>query len=177
MPDPAAFHEEDDRAAGGAECEQALQDRLRRDLQRYLRIREHTRWEVGTYLRRRRYPEATIANALVELCDTGLVNDRRFAEVFLRDRQRLRPMSCVAVLRELRAKGVEPSVAQEALAACDPPWDDEQLACDLLKRRWARWGSEGRPERATRFLTRRGFSRDVIRAALRHAEDENPRAH
>ena len=35
----------------------------------------------------------------------GLIDDRRFAELFVRDRRRLHPMSRAALLRELRGKG------------------------------------------------------------------------
>jgi regulatory protein len=156
------------RRADGAPVDP--QQALARDGVRFLRVRERTRREVGDYLRRRGHAAELIARALDEMRETGLVDDARFARVFLRDRQRLHPESRAAVLRELRARGVEPEIAQEALAGADPPWDDEAMARDALARRWTRWGEEARRERAVRFLRARGFDPGVIRAVIERLE-------
>jgi regulatory protein len=148
------------------ETEQAGRARLQRDALRFLRVRERTVQEVRRYLTRRGHPDARIATALEELAATRLVDDRRFAEVYLRDRRRLHPLAGRAVLRELAAKGVAREVAAEALAACDPPWDDAELARAAVARRWMRWPEEIRWRRAGRFLAGRGFETGVIRQVL-----------
>jgi len=140
--------------------------RLRQDLVRFLKLREHTRREVADYLARRGHDRELRTAALGEAVTAGLIDDRRFAEVFLRDRRRLHPMSREAVRRELRARGVAAELAEEALADCDPPWDDEVVAVELLAARWARWAPGDRRRRAERFLAARGFTRGVIRTAL-----------
>jgi regulatory protein len=140
--------------------------RLRQDALRFLRVRERTVREVGDYLKRRGHAAALIAEALRELCESGFVSDRRFAEMFLRDRQRLRPMSRVAAARDLAARGVSPPVVAEALAAADPPWDDHALAHALLARKWPRWEAEQREVRGRRLLRARGFGPGTIRAVI-----------
>ncbi|MBM3317612.1 MAG: RecX family transcriptional regulator [Candidatus Eisenbacteria bacterium] len=139
---------------------------LRRDALRFLRVRERTRREVREHLARRGHPAALIRQALEELREAGFVDDRRFAEVYLRDRRRLRPMSRAAALRELAGRGVARAVAAEALDEADPPWDDLELAEGLLARRWARWPADQRRARAVRLLRGRGFGAAAIRAAL-----------
>jgi regulatory protein len=148
---------------------------LRQDVLRYLRVRERTRREVADYLARRGHAPDLIARALAELEATGLIDDRRFARVYLRDRQRLHPLGRAAVLRELRARGVAPELAGEALAGCDPPWDEHELARAAVARRWSRWGAESRRERATRFLRTRGFEPAAIRAVVGELEDADAR--
>jgi regulatory protein len=140
--------------------------RLRQDALRFLRVRERTVREVGDYLKRRGHAAALIAEALRELCESGFVSDRRFAEMFLRDRQRLRPMSRVAAARDLAARGVPPAIVAEALAEADPPWDDQALAHALLARKWPRWGVEQRELRGRRLLRARGFGPGTIRAVI-----------
>ncbi len=147
--------------------------RLRQDALRFLRVRERTVREVDRYLKRRGHAVALIREALHELCASGFVNDRRFAEVFLRDRQRLRPMSRVAVARDLAARGVAPAVVAEALAAADPPWDDHALAHSLLARKWPRWESTQRAQRGQRLLRARGFGPGTIRTVLAELQRES----
>ncbi len=155
-----------DAPAGGADA------RLARDVSRFLRLREHTQREVRDYLTRRGHAPELIGRCLSELVATGLVDDRRFAAMLLRDRQRLRPVGRAAVLRELAVRGVARQVAQEVLATSDPPWDDLELAVQALQRRWARWPAARRRESALRFLRARGFGVTAIRAALARAASE-----
>lgn len=140
--------------------------RLRRDVLRFLRLRERTAREVRDYLTRRGHAPEAIRATLAELREEGFVDDRRFAVVYLRDRQRLRPVSLAAVRRDLAARGVSREVIEEALAASDPPWEDARLAAELLARRWTRWPAEERERRGARLLRSRGFGPGAIRSAL-----------
>ncbi|MCK4412933.1 MAG: regulatory protein RecX [Candidatus Eisenbacteria sp.] len=153
---------------------QAGRARLQRDVVRFLRVRERTRQEVARYLTRRGHAAERIAPALEELTATRLVDDRRFAGLYLRDRQRLHPLARRAVLRELIVKGVARELAVEALANSDPPWDDMQLARAALERRWVRWPVEQRWQRGGRFLASRGFDTGVIREVLEVLTRESP---
>jgi len=128
-----------------------------------------------TYLRRRGYLPDLIEEAVSRAVDEGLIDDRRYAEMYLRDRRRLRPMAGRAVLHELKEKGVSPVQAQEALEACDPPWDDFELAWDAIAGRFVRWAPEQRWQRASGFLRRRGFGSDAIRASLERMSEDAPR--
>ena len=166
------------RASGAPSSEGAERDpvppetALRQDVLRFLRVRERTRREVSDYLRRRGHPPELIARATEELVEAGLVDDARFARVYLRDRQRLHPIGRMAVRRELQARGVDPGAVEVALAESDPPWDEEEMARAAVERRWARWPGAARRERAVRFLRTRGFEPGAIRAVLDRLERE-----
>ena len=149
-------------AAGGSD--------LRGDVARFLRVRERTRREVADYLARRGHPAAEITQAISELVGAGWIDDRRFAEVYLRDRRRLHPVGRAEILRQLRARGIEPALAEEVLAGCEPAWNDEDLASAALARRWPRWRAEERVARAHRFLRGRGFGGAAVRTAIARAE-------
>lgn len=152
--------------SGDPSATDELQRRLRRDLNRYLRVREHSGQEVELYLTRRGYPAEVRAAALEQLRAERLIDDRRFAEMFVRDRRRLRPMSARMVLRELRARGVDDETARGALAACQPAWDDAAMAHALLAARWSRWPRTECALRARGLLARRGFSAELIRVVI-----------
>lgn len=145
---------------------------LRQDVMRFLRVRERTQREVTDYLRRRGHAPELIARATEELAEAGLVDDARFARVYLRDRQRLHPLGRVAVRRELQARGVAPETIEAALAESDPPWDEEALARAAVERRWARWPLAARRERAVRFLRTRGFDAGALRRVIERLEQE-----
>jgi len=150
----------------GTEVEQAAREQLRRDAVRYLRVRERTAQEVRRHLQRRGHAAQAVAAAVEELLERGYIDDRRFAELYLRDRRRLRPMSARAALAALQAKGIARATAQAALEASDPPWDDAALARAALERRWSRWAPAQRARRGARFLQARGFAFATVRAVL-----------
>ncbi len=158
------------RSSGNRETDP--EKRLQSDLLRYLKMRERSAWELRFYLKRRGHQDDRIEKAVTEACECGYINDARFADMFLRDRRRLRPMSRAAVLRELKQKGVEPETAAAALAGADPPWDDYESAFDAVNRRWCRWNHQGRRQKAAGFLKRRGFSGSVIWSVVDRLESE-----
>ena len=153
---------------------------LQADLLRHLEIRERPRRELITHLERRGHDAAAIVEEVRAAEAAGWVDDRRFAEMFLRDRRRFRPESGAAVLRALRRRGVPAEVAQAALAALDPPWDEREVAVAAVARRWERWPTGERRHKAVGFLRRRGFSSGIVWSVLdefereRRGEDDGP---
>jgi len=141
-------------------------ERLRADLLRYLEIRERTCRELIEHLERRGHDPAAVATEVQAAAAAGWVDDRRFAEVFLRDRRRLHPMSAAAVLRELGRRGVPAEVARAALEALDPPWDEREVARAAVARRWERWPAQERRRKGAGFLRRRGFAGGVVWSVL-----------
>ena len=87
----------------------------RKDAWRYLRVRERTRAEMRSYLRRRGHGESIVRDLTEELVAAGLLDDRRFAVIYLMDRMRLKPVGSRRARAELRAKGVSEEIIAEAL--------------------------------------------------------------
>ncbi len=112
------------------------------------------------------YPEAEVEAAIARLRDWGYLDDRAYAEAFVRARKaRWGP----AKLRfALRQRGVDEAVIDEFV-------DEEDAllrAVALLARRWARLG--GDRAKAVRFLQSRGFSLEVALAAYRRLREDPP---
>ncbi|CAN5177043.1 recombination regulator RecX [soil metagenome] len=135
-----------------------------------LSFRPRTAAELRRRLLRKDFPEEIVDSCVTSLVDQGLVNDGAFAEMFVRDRVRLRPKGKHRLVQELRAKGVDPEEAQEAITEV---FEREEVAESELARvaaaKWRPRAGEERPKARARlhaFLARRGFGGDAIREVM-----------
>jgi regulatory protein len=140
--------------------------KLRRDVNRFLRVRERTAAEIRLYLRRRGHPIDLAVQALNELLESGLVDDGRFARLFLLDRARLRPRGFRILEQELLAKGVSPAIARESLAELADEIPEKELARRRLASRWQRWRPEERSKRGQADLLRCGFPAGIVEEVI-----------
>jgi regulatory protein len=134
-----------------------------------LERRIRTRSDLAKRLRGRGFRSHVIDSVLDRLSEVGLVDDRAYAEAFLRDRLRFRPRSRRMLRVELLQRGVGEADIEAAFESLADELDEVRLAGDLLARRAARWSRlepAERRRRAEGLLQRNGFSWDVIRAAL-----------
>lgn len=80
-----------------------------------LSAREHSRSELELKLSARGYSDEEISLALDRLEEAGLQSDRRFAECYIRGRLRRNPEGKGILVLRLREKGVDASLAREAV--------------------------------------------------------------
>lgn len=139
-----------------------------------LSFRARSATELRRRLRRKEFPEEVVDACVDELVERGLVDDSAFAEMFVRDRVHFRPKGRRRMVQELRAKGVDAEVADEAVGEVMEREEISEL--DLAREavsKWSRRSGED-PQRARRrlygFLARRGFGGDVVRQVLEEAE-------
>jgi SOS response regulatory protein OraA/RecX len=114
-------------------------------------------------------PEA-VAAVLDEFAARDLHSDRRFAEAYCRDTLRRRPVGRRYLLAKLREQQVATDVAEAAVAATLPAEQEEDLAREAGRRRWARERDPGDPAalaRVMRFLAGRGFAPGLASRAAR----------
>ena len=175
-------------AAGDELSDDGLQELMAED-ERYqarqaamnlLAHRARSRAELRRRLWRKEYPDPVIEATLEWLEERDYIDDRAFAESFVRDRLRLRPRGRVGLMQELRKKGVDGDVAEAAIAAVMEAEDvaEPELANEAAAA-WARknrstleeagddrdaWWTARR--RLYGHLARRGFAPDAIRAAI-----------
>jgi len=136
---------------------------------RLLGRRAHSRVELRRKLGRRGYVEEEIDSALARLVELGYVDDRSFADGYIR--RRSGSLGPLALSAELAARGVDRSVADLALTAVD---FEAQLgsATRLAERLCARNRPPGYRELLDSVgskLLRRGFSLSIAREACRVA--------
>jgi regulatory protein len=142
---------------------------------RLLTVRARTRAELAGQLAKRGYPDEVSAGVLDRLADVGLVDDRDFAEQWVRSRHVNAGKGKRALVSELRTKGVDDEVITAALADVDSDAERlraEQLVADKLRRE--RLTSDADELKLTRrlvaMLARRGYGQsmafDVVKVAL-----------
>lgn len=133
-------------------------------------VRSRSGHELRGRLRRAGFEDDEIDQALADLEDTGLVDDRRFAEELVRSRAGRRLEGNRAIRTELRGKGVSQDVADEVLATVEG--DEADRAFRLAASRAPRLASV-QPEAAFRrlvgVLVRRGYAPDLARRAAANA--------
>lgn len=145
----------------------------------FLSVRERSRREVTDRLRRYGYPEETAEGVLAWLEGLGYVDDRRFGELFAREKL-AGGWGPRRVREELWRRGVARPIVDEVLQDLAP--DDgaeaaqrEDALVETVRRRFAReYGRD--PERARRraqgYLLRRGHEFETVSRVLRRSFDE-----
>ncbi|MGY1718887.1 regulatory protein RecX [Blastococcus sp. SYSU DS0552] len=133
-----------------------------------------TRQQLADLLATRGVPDDAAEAVLDRFTEVGLIDDAAFARAWVSSRQAGRGLARRALSAELRAKGVDPETAAEAVEAVDD--DDEREAARRLVAR--RVGSMRRLDRATAtrrligMLARKGYNGGLAAAVVREALDE-----
>lgn len=141
-------------------------------LNKLFKYRPRSRHEVLTRLRRKGFSQEIIESVLEQATRAGIIDDAKFAQLWIEDHLARRPRSRRALERELRAKGVSPEHIQQALARTE--LDEEALARQLVTERLSRLrllDEQTRLRRMAGFLRRRGFSEEIIYRVLRAHPD------
>lgn len=132
-----------------------------------------SRAQLAEAMARKEVPEPVAERVLDRFEEVGLVDDAELAGMLVRTRQSERGLARRALAVELRRKGIEPEVAQAALADVEP--DDEEAAARRVVEKRLRAMSSLAPEvkrrRLVAMLARKGYggglSYRVVDEALR----------
>lgn len=141
---------------------------------RLLADRAHTRQELAQALRRRGVPDEAAGSVLERFDEVGLIDDAAFAAQFVRSRHNHKGLARRAIAMELRHKGVDGEVAEEALGEVDA--DSEYRRARELVDRKLRSLAVTTPEQrtvATRrlvgMLARKGYGAGTAYGVVREA--------
>ena len=134
----------------------------------FLGYRARSRVELQRRLLQKGYEPDLVDEALSALSRSGLINDAEFTQSWVHARTGARPMGPNRLAAELRQKGVDRELIDQALQAIDP---DRELDLALaVGRRKAEQMHEGDPRTARRKLAaalmRRGFSGEICTRVL-----------
>lgn len=142
------------------EMEQAIREKAIQLLAR----REYSVRELQTKLGAT-FDSEQVEQVLLGLAEQGLQSDERFANGLVRGRVN-QGHGPIRIQAELKQKGIEPSLIQQAMDANGVDWFEQALA--TYQRRFGTHHATDMKIRAKqmRFLQYRGFSLDQIRYAL-----------
>ena len=140
---------------------------------RILGVRAYSAAELKRKLLARAELPSDVPAAMEKLREYGFADDRKYAESFASARLANEGFGRFRVLRELRAKQVSPTVAEQAIAQAFSGVEEQKLADEFLARKYR---SRNLPEylaeeknlaSAYRRLRTAGFSSTVTLAALK----------
>lgn len=139
-------------------------DKLYSQTLNFIALRLRTKWEVETYLKRKKASPALSNNIVNKLSVIGLIDDKKFATAFVNDRYLLRPTSSRKMTMELRKKHIEEGIIREVLAKIDQT--EERTALQTIierKRHQTRYKDN---LKLMQYLARQGFNYADIKSAL-----------
>jgi regulatory protein len=134
-----------------------------------------TRQQLADLLAKRGVPDDAAERVLDRFGEVGLIDDAAFARAWVTSRQAGRGLSRRALKSELRAKGIDGEVAEEAVTLVDDQ-DEWDAARRLVARRVA---GLRRVDRATAerrligMLARKGYGGGLASWVVREALDED----
>lgn len=90
--------------------------------------------DLRTKLRERGYEDGVIDAVLGRLRRAGYVDDAEYAQMWVRSRSRSKALTAPVLRQELRRKGIDETLIDEAVAQTDPESEDDR-ARELLVRK------------------------------------------
>lgn len=141
---------------------------------KFLGYRARTVREMERHLDACEYGEVEVMETVQRLMELNLLNDRAFAEDFVRTRLSAKPVSRARLSEQLYAHEVPRDVIDEALSGV-PDDAEEENACSIARkylRQFQNLPEDERDDRVRKRILSRGYSFDVARLALQRAKSE-----
>ena len=138
-----------------------------------------TRQQLADLLAKRGIPDDVAELVLDRFDEVGLIDDAAFARAWVTSRQAGRGLARRALKAELRAKGVDGEVAEEAVALVDDQ-DEWDAARRLVQRRLPGLRRVDRvtaERRLVGMLARKGYGSGLAAWVVREALDEDRSGH
>jgi regulatory protein len=151
-------------------------DVARQIVLRQLAVAPRSRAQLEEKLAQRDCPADVSAAVLDRMTEVGLVDDQAYAQMLVRSQQVGRGLAKRALARELRTKGIDEDLAQEALASISDA-DERCRARELVDKKLRAMhglGIEVQTRRLAGMLARKGYSPNLTYAVIRDAVADAP---
>ncbi|MFE4668977.1 recombination regulator RecX [Streptomyces sp. NPDC056716] len=133
-----------------------------------------TRKQLADALRKREIPDEVAQEVLSRFEEVGLIDDSAFADAWVESRHHGRGLARRALARELRTKGVDSALIDEAVGRLDAE-REEATARELVARKLRATRGLDRDKRLRRLagmLARKGYSEGLALRVVRQALEE-----
>lgn len=143
---------------------------------RQLAMAPRSRAELMQKLEQRDCPAEVAAAVLDRMTEVGLIDDQAYAQMLVRSQQSGRGLARRALARELRTKGIEEQLAEQALATIsdEDERDRARALVDKKLRAMHGLGIDVQTRRLAGMLARKGYSSGVTFAVIREAIADAP---
>ncbi|MFE1326031.1 recombination regulator RecX [Streptomyces sp. NPDC058741] len=133
-----------------------------------------TRKQLADALRKRQIPDDAAEEVLSRFEEVGLIDDGAFADAWVESRHHGRGLARRALARELRTKGVDATLIDEAVSQLDSE-QEEATARELVARKLRSTRGLDRDKRLRRLagmLARKGYPEGMALRVVRQALEE-----
>ncbi|MFJ5974107.1 recombination regulator RecX [Streptomyces sp. NPDC093060] len=133
-----------------------------------------TRKQLADALRKREIPEDVAEEVLSRFEEVGLIDDSAFADAWVESRHHGRGLARRALAQELRTKGVDSALIDEAVGQLDSE-QEEATAYELVARKLRATRGLDRDKRLRRLagmLARKGYPEGMALRVVRQALEE-----
>ena len=113
-----------------------------------------------------------VLESVAQMYREGLLNDQRFAQMWVDSRQQSRPKSKKSIKRELLSKGISEHLAEEAISQLSDI-DNATLCANKKARSLNGLGKDDFYKKLEGYLQRRGFNFSISRTVISEAWDLN----
>ncbi len=134
--------------------------------------RPRTEKEIRERLREKEFGEEEIDQAVASLRSSGFLDDEAFARAFIQDQLSVRPKGPLAIKRRLLLLGVKKETIDRVLNEAFQERSLNDVALDVAMkflRKISHNDPRSKREKLAGFLSRRGFSWDVIAEVMNKA--------
>ncbi len=150
--------------------QKALEDKAYMRSLDLLARRSRSEWEMEQYLIKKSYDNNTTTRILSKLRKKGLLDDLKFAQIWVADRRRLKNVSKRRLLQELQQKRISKQIIVEVLDNDETNEQDVLRELIIKKRTQTRYQDS---QRLTAYLLRQGFNYDDIKLSIIELKIQN----
>jgi len=140
---------------------------------RLLKFRPRSEAELRQRLSRKGISSVTVEFLISECKRKGLIDDEKFARYLATQKMMVKPVGRRMLVHELKSKGINPLLVEQAVQEATEGKQELDVARELARGRILKL-AELKPEVARRrlfgFLSRRGFSSEVVYQVVREME-------
>lgn len=144
---------------------------------RFLAHRQRTEKETRDKLREKEFAEEEIATTIESLCSLGFLNDEEFARSYIRTQLALRPKGKFVLKQKLLLLGIKRETIDGVLTEVFQETSQEDAAREaaqkfLHKSAKTRDDPRKTKQKLVAFLTRRGFTWDIVSSVTKNVLGE-----
>jgi regulatory protein len=124
----------------------------------FISYRERSRKEIKDYLSNKGISQVIINKVLNDLENAGLVDDRKFALAWIKNRNKINPKGNFVLKMELTEKGIEENEIEKLLGDVD----EKENARKVIKKAVKKYGEKiSAKKKILEYIQRRGFSINI----------------
>ncbi|MCE1189282.1 MAG: recombination regulator RecX [Ignavibacteria bacterium] len=160
---------------------EALSLKIEHTALRYLSIRLHSAYELQSKLLKKGFTKSQISPIIAKLTKSNLINDLRFAEIYLGERNG-RGDGLGKIRNNLLKKGISKDIVQNVCSSIDMGEDYLAKAREICNKKFRILTKTSKSKEKlqlslTRFMLARGYSYDIVKKCFKDLDfsaDEVP---